>query len=233
MKFLKNNRLIFLLSITAITLLLAIIRLSPASQKLYSAPEIELIITNTYQDENGFSICGTEREYIEKCGGNPTYGEILPQSLVQLIQELGLTKNDILYDLGSGAGKVCIQVALTSPAKAVGIELSATRHTLAQKIKQKLIEEHILTNKSKLQFIEGNILDVDFSDGTVFFMCSTCFSDELMQKLTQKFEQIPHPIKIISLRSLPLEQTSSISLIDTLSLPMSWSDGSTVHIYNN
>src|SRR5205823_2256234 len=104
-----------------------------------------------YQDENGFSICGDEREYIEKCGGNPTYGEILSPSLAQLIQKLALTKNDVLFDLGSGAGKVCIQVALSSPAKAVGIELSATRHALAQKIKQKLIEEHILTDTNKLE----------------------------------------------------------------------------------
>lgn len=229
--FLKNNRLILLLTLTAISLLALIIKYKPSSQKLYSTQEVEQIINTTYQDENGFSICGDEREYIEKCGGNPTYGEILPQSLAQLIQNLDLTKNDVLFDLGSGAGKVCIQVALTSPAKAVGIELSATRHALAQKMKEKLIAEHILTDANKLEFIEGNITQFNLCSGTVFFMCSTCFSDELMKILTEKLEKIPHLIKIVSLRTLPVNAASNIKLIDTLSLPMSWSDGSSVYIY--
>lgn len=226
-----KNRLILLLSLTAISLLALIIKYQPAQQKLYSTQEIEQIINNTYLDENGFSICGDEREYIEKSGGNPTYGEILPSSLAQLIQKLELTKNDILFDLGSGVGKVCIQVALSSPAKAVGIELSKTRHKLAQKMKQKLIDEGILTDHNKLEFIEGNITNYYLGSGTVFFMCSTCFSDELMNTLTQQFEKIPHSIKIITLRSLPLEESSNIELKDTLSLPMSWSNGSSVYMY--
>lgn len=228
---LKNNRLIFLLSLTAISLFVLIIKFSPSTQKLYSTQEAEQIITHTYLDENGFSICGTEREYIEKCGGNPTYGEITPQSLATVIEKLVLTKNDILFDLGSGAGKVCIQVALTSPAQAIGIELSTTRHALAERIKQQLIKEYILTDKEKLIFIEGNIAEVDVSKGTAFFMCSTCFSDELMQKLVQRFAEITHPIKIVSLRSLPLDSVTNIKLIETLNLPMTWSDGSMVYIY--
>jgi precorrin-6B methylase 2 len=229
--FLKNNRLILLLSLSAITLLALIIKYPSTQQKLFSTQEIEQIIANAFQDENGFSICGDEREYIEKCGGNPTYGEILPESLAQLIKKLELTKKDVLFDLGSGAGKVCIQVALTSPAKAVGIELSSTRHALAQKIKQKIIGEYILTDAKKLEFIEGNITEFNLCSGTVFFMCSTCFSDELMKTLTQKLEKIPHLIKIVSLRTLPVDVSSVIKLIDTLSLPMSWSDASSVYIY--
>lgn len=227
----KTNRLIVLFSITALILLALIIRYKPSPQKLYSLQEIENIITQMYQDENGFSISGAEREFIETSGGNATYGEILPQSLAQLIQKLELTKNDILFDLGSGAGKVCIQVALASPAKAVGIELSKTRHQLAQKIKQKLIDNKILTDTDKLQFIEGNITDYYLGSGTVFFMCSTCFSDELMKKLTNQLRNIPHPIKIISLRELPLEQEDEIKLVDTLNLAMSWSNGSSVYVY--
>lgn len=229
--FFKTNRLIIVLSITALILLALIIKYQPSPQKLYLAQEIEQIINNTYQEENGFSISGDEREFIEKSGGNATYGEILPQSLAQLIQKLGLTKNDVLFDLGSGAGKVCMQVALTSPAQAIGIELSETRHALADRMKEKLIDAGILTDANKLQFIEGNIAEIDLSIGTVFFMCSTCFSDELMKKLVQKFEQITHPIKIVSLRTLPLDETSTINLVNTLTLPMSWSEGSSVYIY--
>lgn len=229
--FLKTNRLILLFSMTALSLLALIIKYQPSQQKLYSSEQIERIINNTYLDENGFSICGGEREYIEKCGGNPTYGEILPSSLAQLIQKLHLTKNDVLIDLGSGAGKVCIQVALASPAKAIGIELSQTRHALAERMKEKLVDAGILIDTNKLQFIEGNIAEVDLSKGTIFFMCSTCFSDELMQKLTHKFEQITHPVKIVSLRTLPIDESSVIKLKDQLTLPMSWSDGSSVNIY--
>ncbi len=102
---------------------------------------------------------------------------------------------------------------------------------LAQKIKQKLIDEKSLKDENQLEFIEGNISQFNLCAGTVFFMCSTCFSDELMKELTHKLERIPHPIKIVTLRALPLDATSDIKLLDTLSLPMSWSDGSSVYIY--
>lgn len=228
---LKKNYLIYLLSFTALVLLILIIKLYPERQKLYTSNQIEQIITHLYQDENGFSISGAEREFIEKSGGNPTYGEILPSSLALLLEKLNLSKNDTLFDLGSGAGKVCIQVALTTPARAVGIELSATRHALAHQMKEKLIDAGILADPNKLEFIEGNIKDYDLGAGTVFFMCSTCFSDELMKELTNQFLKIPHTIKIISLRELPLDQDNEIRLIDTLNLAMSWSEGSSVYVY--
>lgn len=227
---------IIIVSLITIVLTVALfgifMRCSSVKQKQYSTEQTKEIINDAYQDQSGFSISGDERRFIEEKGGNPTYGEITVESLAKIIDELQLTHKDVLFDLGSGAGKVCIQVALTTPAQAIGIELSKTRHQLAQKIKQELIAKNILTDPSKLQFFEENILDADLSKGTVFFMCSTCFSDELMQKITDKIaHSAKSAIRIVTLRELPESFSTIFHKYKTLHLPMTWSDGSAVHMY--
>jgi len=76
-----------------------------------------------------------------------------------------------------------MQIALSTPATAIGVELSETRFNCSMKARAELIRRKILLDTSKLQFRRENIVDTNISNGTVFFLCSTCFSDELMQKL--------------------------------------------------
>lgn len=198
-------------------------------QKQYSVAQAIQILDEVYTDINGFSIDQSERKNIEDQGGNPTYGEITYQSTRDLIQQLDLGKDDVFFDLGCGVGKVCCQVALTTPARAVGIELSHTRCTLAQKTKQCLIDKKACANNTKLEFYEQNILDAHLEPATVIFACSTCFSDQLMQALTQKFETLPKLKRVVTLKELA--PTNHFTLSKTFHLPMTWSDNTPVHIY--
>lgn len=206
-------------------------------QKIYTTQEAIDIMDDACGKNSGFGICNEERKMIEEKGGNPTYGEITPQGLAQLIEHYQniLDKNAVLYDLGSGIGKVATQVALTTPARAVGIELSPTRHAIAANIKNELVRKNILT-EDKLQFIEGNILDVNLNNATVIFMCSTCFSDELMKKITEHIYNIPHAhaVQVITLKQLTPYNTYKFEEFipgKTFNLCMTWSDCTPVYTY--
>ena len=206
-----------------------------SSSKIYSTQEAIDIMDDVCGKSSGFGICTEERKMIEEKGGNPTYGEITSQALGKLIEHFqnNLSKSDVLYDLGSGIGKVATQVVLTTPARAVGIELSPTRHAIAANIKNELVRKNIIP-KNKLQFIEGNILDVNLDDATIIFMCSTCFSDELMKKITERIYNIPHTVQIITLKQLTPHNTYKFHEFipgQTFSLCMTWSDCTSVYTY--
>lgn len=203
--------------------------LRTTKQKQYSTSQATQLLNDIYTDINGFSIDQSERKFIEQQGGNPTYGEITFQSTKDLIDHLQLTCEDVFFDLGSGVGKICCQVALTTPARAIGIELSATRCQLAQKAKQCLIDKKACTNSAKLEFYEQNILDANLEPATVIFACSTCFSEQLMQTLTQKLEALPKLKRIVTLKELA--PTTRFTLSKTFHLPMTWSENTPVHIY--
>ncbi len=200
-----------------------------STEKIYSVPEAVTILNDVYKDTSGFLIGTDERLMIENKGGNATYGEILPQSVAVMLADHPLTKKDVFYDLGSGTGKVCVQVALTTPARAVGVELSSSRHKIAQAARQELLDKKIMSDPRKLTFIEDDILAVDLSDATIIFLCSTCFSEELMQKLVEKIAAIKHPARVFTLKKLPPQDLFKEG--KTYHLPMTWSDNTAVHSY--
>jgi precorrin-6B methylase 2 len=187
-------------------------------------------LTQLYTKITGFGISDGEKETIKSAGGAPTYGEILPKSVSILLADLKLTEEDVFYDLGSGVGKVAVQVYLESPVKkSVGVELSPTRHNHAMKVHGKLKDAGKLKANRDLVFCQENILHADISDATVLFLCSTCYSDELMADLASKMQQLKPGTRILTLK--PFKSTTSLKLLKTYQLPMTWTEASAVHLY--
>src|SRR5690242_4084793 len=61
-----------------------------------------------------------------------TYGEILHESVTRLFPHISLNDQDVLFDLGSGIGKLAIQFFLQTNIKScVGIEISSVLHAQA------------------------------------------------------------------------------------------------------
>ncbi len=187
---------------------------------------------------------------IKECGGDPTYGEIKHLSATVLLDALQLTSEDVFYDLGCGVGKLVMQVYLMSPAKrAVGIELSEARCGCARKVLKpisgklydtcmnceneirKLLGQEKLkkTTKKTIEFFEKDMLKADISDATVIFTCSTCFSDDLMNKLVKKFATLQDGLRVLTLKQLP--EHPDFKFVRTFTLPMTWSKSTPVHMY--
>lgn len=236
---------------------------TPAAPEVVEVPLIvspyadyKKIIDDLYQNVSGYRISEEEKHAVRNEGGDPTYGEILYESAQKLLDDVALTREDVFYDLGSGAGKFVMQVYLTTQAKkAVGIELCKTRCEMAQERAEKIrtIAElssrcayeigDVLANvetkniikisdSKTIEFNNENILKADLSDATIVFMCSTCFSDELMQKIVDKLAGLQEGLRVLTLKDLPPHD--HFKLVRQYQLPMSWSKsspGSPVYLY--
>jgi precorrin-6B methylase 2 len=107
-----------------------------------------------------------------------------PQEVVDAMLDLaGVTANDVVYDLGSGDGRIPITAARKYGARGVGIELQP-----------KLIAE---ANKNaaaagvadKVRFIEGDIFQANISEATVVTLyLLTSINERLQPKLMRELE---------------------------------------------
>lgn len=81
----------------------------------------------------------------------------------KILHEIQPKKDDIIYDIGSGYGRFCMYGALTTEATFKGVEAVETRH-------QKAVESKEALGVSNVEFLNANALDVDYSDGTIFYL---------------------------------------------------------------
>lgn len=107
--------------------------------------------------------------------GYPIYVP-LPKGTIRKILELaGVRENDVVYDLGSGDGRVLIIAAKEFGARAVGIEKNRLLVTLSRwKIKRNGLEE-------KVKVIHGNFFNQTISDATVVVVYLTQRLNDLLQ----------------------------------------------------
>ncbi len=192
--------------------------------------ETKDLIHSLYTSISGFNIPNEESELFNKEDAASTYGEITYEGVDQLLRTLHVTDHDVFYDLGSGVGKMVIQVCLDTPIKkSVGIELSGTRHADAMNIAEQLKKKNYIKQNKMLRFECKNILNADISDATIVYLASTCFSDECMKKVTKKLATLKKGLRVITLRKLP--DNEAFTLTATYNLPMTWSNQTPVYVY--
>lgn len=152
----------------------------------------------------GYNIPARERNVVDATGGSATYGEALPEGIDALRQVLDLGPDDVLYDLGSGTGRVILQLALTCNAKRlVGIELSPTRHEHAEEAASIFRKRSI--QHAPMEFLCDDISTCDISDGTHFYMCSTAYSASICRRMAERLSQSPSFQVLVTSRALPVQ----------------------------
>ena len=87
-----------------------------------------------------------------------------------------LTEDDVLYDLGSGDGRIPIAAALTYHCKAIGIEIDKLRYFYS------LYQSFILRLSDKVRFLNKNIFDVDLSEATVCIIYLTEQTNNVLEE---------------------------------------------------
>ena len=104
---------------------------------------------------------------------SPVYGEIMPAATAQLLEHLRLGSHDVLYDLGSGVGKLVLHAAMRCRLRqAVGIELVKPRHRMAEQALLRAREEGLLRTE-RVSFWRRDFMRADLFDATVVYSCST------------------------------------------------------------
>lgn len=117
------------------------------------------------------------------------YGEVEFESFYRILRKINPAPGGVFYDLGSGTGKAVFAARLTRDFdKCIGIEILTSLHQAAQAVVRNYndrIKSYLsLTEKQDVAVFEGSFCDFDWSDGDLVFANSTCFSDELMQQVS-------------------------------------------------
>jgi len=105
-----------------------------------------------------------------------------PDAVVQKMLEAGRVKaGDVVYDLGSGDGRIVIAAAQKFGAKAVGVEVVPD---LCRKAEQRI---KALGLEDRASIVEGNVFHVDFSPATVVTMYLMTTSNERLRPSLEKY----------------------------------------------
>ena len=88
-----------------------------------------------------------------------------PDAVVaEMLKAANVTKNDVLYDLGSGDGRIVITAAQRFGARGVGIDLDPIR------VKEAEDNAKAAGVTDKVRFMTGDIFDADIRQATVVTM---------------------------------------------------------------
>jgi hypothetical protein len=93
--------------------------------------------------------------------------------LLEMIERVSLSPEDVLIDFGSGLGQLCIVSAILTGARAIGIEIDAAYVESAKKCAQDLGMERV-------SFVQADARDADLSTGSVFHLY-TPFTGSILQ----------------------------------------------------
>jgi SAM-dependent methyltransferase len=218
----------------AIVLLFTAVPLFCAQHKTTQLPlsfnEAEKIIEAIYADidESPYSIKSEEVDTIRQKGGDSTYGEILAESVNDLIEHAKFTAKDTFYDFGCGRGKACMQIALQTPATVVGVDLSSTRIAIANRAKQLLKEKYQIDVGKRLTYKQESFITTELAPkNAVIYACATCFPEKLMKEIGDKIAAHPTGARLYTLKQIP-GKTKSSELI----WKMSWSSSTTCYYYD-
>ena len=104
-----------------------------------------------------------------------------PQTVVDKMLEAGRVKpGDVVYDLGSGDGRILIAAARDFGARAVGVEILPDLCDRARK------RVKALGLDDKVRVVQGSVLRVDLSPADVVTMCLLTVSNERMKPILER-----------------------------------------------
>jgi precorrin-6B methylase 2 len=195
------------------------------------------VIKSTYSlVPNGYKISPRDRRQIDPEGKGAVYGEILFNSVSIILDAIEITKDDTFIDLGSGTGKIVMQVALTRPIKkAIGIEISRERFETSIQAKAyimaNMIEEERRIWDKKVAFFHGDILKHPLDDVSCAFMCSTCFRDEVIDSCAERLLTCTNLRAVASMVRFSNELEKEYDLYHQGKISTSWSETSKIYYY--
>jgi ribosomal protein L11 methylase PrmA len=84
-----------------------------------------------------------------------------PQLVEQMLKLAGVTKNDVVYDLGCGDGRIVVMAAQKFGARAVGVDIDPERIKEANENAKKA------GVTGRVKFVQGDLFEADVKPATV------------------------------------------------------------------
>lgn len=107
-----------------------------------------------------------------------------PQEVVdQMLELAGVDENDLIYDLGSGDGRIVITAATRYGARGIGVDIDPERIADAR------ANAETAGVSDRVKFVEGDLFEMDFSDATVVTLyLLNSLNRKLRPKLIEELE---------------------------------------------
>lgn len=135
-------------------------------------------MVNSNQQDKGLTD-STDAPYL------PTHQSVVDEMLAIA----DVTGDDLLYDLGSGDGRIPIAAALRYGTRGVGIDVDPA---LVREANENALNAKVA---DKVRFIEGDIFELDFSEATVVMLY---LSPDLNLKLRPQLLRLKSGTRIVS-----------------------------------
>jgi len=189
--------------------------------------------------------CQHDNAPCQKYEGNViTYGEmeykgieIFAKNSFQFIGNK--SKNIVFFDIGCGNGKIPLYMSQFPAVKfSYGIELVDIRYNKSIEIQQNLAKKYPEFTK-KVEFIHGNMLEVNFTEKILQHQCiiwisNLCFPAEITKQLFDKLAAEIPVGSVIGCSKYPefLPEQTRFESVKNVDIPMSWNQtGSQVHFF--
>ena len=135
------------------------------------------------------------------------YGEITKEGVFELNKHIK-SCDGVFYDIGSGNGKLLLQMALLSDfERYVGVEIEKIRYLYSLDIKNQIGIENA-------SFINDDVLNVDISDAGFIFLSDVMFKEDMRNKI---FKMIPSGCFFTTFHDF-----KDCELLETLELEVEW-----------
>lgn len=161
----------------------------------------------TYLFDNPFTI---SKRFLMKRGAKDVYayGETPLTTMEHIASACRLKPSDTIFELGCGRGRTCFWMREFIGCDVVGIEYIPEFVERANRIVHKL-------RLDRIDFRNEDLLEADFSGATVFYLYGTCYEDDFIKQLIEKFKHSPSGTKIISV-SYPLTDYTDEPLFEVM-----------------
>ncbi len=167
-----------------------------------------------YWGLNGYTILKMERDKIKDLSErNFTPGETSILTTKLLLQEINPPKGGVIYDLGCGRGTVLFGAYFMYGMRGVGVDLLSTYIKKGKRICSDM-------KIASINFIQGNISEVNLKDADVVYIAATTFQEDVMEKLISNLKNT-EPETIIIIVHKPIE-SRDFTLIKQGKYPFSW-----------
>lgn len=165
---------------------------------------------------------------------NTTYGEMNYDGITMINDKFNTSNQfDTFIDIGSGRGKLVLWYAVQPNINnSIGIEIVESRHKDAIKLKEQLGYPDITKS---VQFICKDFADINFSSlikpnsRVLIWMSNLCFSPTITDKIFSKIiKDFPKGTVICCSKET---SNTGVTLIEKITVPMSWTSNSNVYVY--
>ncbi len=135
------------------------------------------------------------------------YGEITKNGVFELNERID-SNGGVFYDIGSGNGKLLLQMSVISGFdKYVGIEIEKIRYLYSIDIKNQIGIDNV-------EFINDDVLNVDISDATFIFLSDVMFKEDMRKKI---LDMIPSGCNFVAFHDF-----ENCDLLDNIKLEVEW-----------